>query len=340
MDFTTNVKEKTRELDATGQLILHADHQELHLPTLAVRTQGIEWRMAPGSEATIKYRAGPRGPAEHPAGQHRSVAGRHRNHRAEGDAPTGALDIKARNVDLQQVETLLLQNRGLAGRLTADAKVTGTLESPAIDGRIEVHNGAFQTYKYESLVADLDYAGRRMQVDATLNQSATERITAKGAVPLSLFRRGTGGHTEATAEETVDLQITSTTMNLGLVQGFTDLLANVTGTLQADVRVTGSGADPHVVGYVDIRNGAFGVPLGGVSYTGLNTRINLAEDKLTLQEFQILDEHGGPLRVSGELAVHEKQVGAVNIAAGVGQLRDHRQRARGCRRRCVVEDHR
>ena len=55
IDFTTSMKEKTRQLDATGQLILHPDHQELHLPTLAVRTQGIEWKMAPGSEATIKY---------------------------------------------------------------------------------------------------------------------------------------------------------------------------------------------------------------------------------------------------------------------------------------------
>ena len=314
VDFTTNVKEKTRELDATGQLVLHADHQELHLPTLAVRTQGIEWRMAPGSEATVKY------------GQDRVELGNIRLVSADqsldvtgtialkGDAPTGALDIKARNVDLQQVETLLLQNRGFAGRLTADAKVTGTLANPAIDGRIEVRDGAFQTYKYESLVADVDYAGRRMQVDAALNQSATERITAKGAVPLSLLRRSSGGHTEATADDAVDLHITSTTMNLGLVQGFTDVLANVTGTLQADVRVTGSGADPHLVGYVDIRNGGFGIPLVGGTYSGLNTRINLVDDKLTLQEFQILDEHGGPLRVSGELAVHEKQVGAVNVA--------------------------
>ena len=102
-------------------------------------------------------------------------------------------------------------------------------------------------------------------------------------------------------------------MNLGLVQGFTDRMANVTGTLQADVRVTGSGADPHFVGFIDIRNGAFGVPLGGVSYSGLNTRINLTEDHVRLQEFQILDEHGAMLRVSGELGVHERQVGAVNI---------------------------
>src|SRR4029450_11420771 len=58
LDFTTNIKEKTRELDATGQLILHADHQEIHLPQLAVRTQGVEWRTRPGVEATVRYGRG------------------------------------------------------------------------------------------------------------------------------------------------------------------------------------------------------------------------------------------------------------------------------------------
>ena len=58
LDFTTNIKEKTRELDATGQLVLHPDHQEVHLPQLAVRTQGVEWRTAPGSNATVKYGRG------------------------------------------------------------------------------------------------------------------------------------------------------------------------------------------------------------------------------------------------------------------------------------------
>jgi hypothetical protein len=38
-------------------------------------------------------------------------------------------------------------------------------------------------------------------------------------------------------------------MDLGIVQGFTKQLTKVTGTVQADVR-TGSGADPHVDGYV------------------------------------------------------------------------------------------
>ena len=52
--FTTNIKEKTRELDARGSVILHPDHQEIHLPELAMRTQGVEWRTRPGTEALVQ----------------------------------------------------------------------------------------------------------------------------------------------------------------------------------------------------------------------------------------------------------------------------------------------
>lgn len=314
VDFTTHIQERTRELDAAGQVILHPDHQEIHLPQLALRTAGVEWRIKPGTEATVRYS---------PAGveldnvqlvstdQSLSVDG---TIALQGEAPTAALDVTAQNVDLQQLETLLLQDRGFAGRLNAQARVTGTMEAPTVDGHVEIHNGTFQTYKYESLIADVDYAGRRATIDATLQQSPTERITVTGTAPMSLFSPSTGGeHVAAAAGEEVDLQITSTALGLGVVQGFTDYLANVTGTLEADVRVTGSGQDPHLQGHIDIRNGAFGVPLGGVSYTGLNTRVDLAADKVSLQSFQILDEHGEALNVSGELAVHEKAVGAVNV---------------------------
>ena len=55
------------------------------------------------------------------------------------------------------------------------------------------------------------------------------------------------------------------------------------------------------------------MPAGGVSYSGLDTRIDLDAGRVRLQKFAILDEHGEPLNVAGELAVHERQVGAVNI---------------------------
>ena len=314
IEFKTNVKEKTRELDATGSVILHPDHQEIHLPELAIRTQGVEWRTVPGGNAAIQYGA-ERIELENiklaSGDQSLDISG---VLPLKGAAATGKINARARNVDLQQLEALLLQNQGLIGRLDADATITGTTEAPAVSGHVEVRNGGFKTYKYESLVADVDYAATRVGVDAKLQQSPTEFITAKGSVPTTLFQGSTEtGHVAETAGDQVDLQITSTALNLGVIQGFTNQVTNVTGTLEADVRVTGSGQDPHLRGFIDIKGGAFGVPAGGVSYRGLDTRIELEPDRVRLQKFTVLDEHNQPLHVSGELAVHERQIGGVNV---------------------------
>ena len=314
LNFTTNIQEERRELDATGQLILHPDHQEVHLPRLAIRTEGIEWTNAPGVEATVKY-----GQSRVEIDKLSLVSGSQALDVSgvfalKGDAQASDIKIQAKNVDLRQLETLMLMDRGLSGTLSADATIKGTAESPVIEGRVAVVQGGFQAYKYESLTADVDYQGTRISLNATLQQSATESITAKGAVPTSLFRRSPGGHVEETEADRIDLRITSSALGLGLVQGFTNQITNVAGTVQADVHVTGSGGDPHVAGFVDVKNGAFAVPAGGVSYSGLNTRIELEPDVVRIEKFAIVDEHGERLNVSGDLAVHEREVGAVNIS--------------------------
>ena len=314
LDFTTNLKEKTRELDAAGQVIFHPDHQELHLPTLAVRTQGVEWQTAPASEATVKY-----GRDRVEFENVRLVSGDQsldvNGTLAIGSgSPTGAIDVKANNVDLKQLETLALQNRGLSGRLNADARISGSTAAPDVTGKVQITNGGFQNYQYQSLTADVDYKGTRLGLDATLQRSPTEFLTAKGSVPTSLFRASpTGDHVEAAPGEAIDLQVKSSPIDLGFVQGFTNQITNVTGTLQADVHVIGSGQDPHAQGFIDIKDGSFGVPAAGETFTGLTTRIELQSDVVKIPAFALLDRHGETLRVAGELAVHERQVGAVNV---------------------------
>jgi autotransporter translocation and assembly factor TamB len=314
LDFTTNLKEKTRELDAAGQVIFHPDHQEVHLPTLALRTQGVEWRTAPGSQATVKY-GRERMDFENvrlvSADQSLAVNGT----LAMGTGtPTGAIDVKASNVDLKQIDALTLQNRGLSGRLNADATISGSTAAPDVKGKIEITNGGFQNYQYQSLTADVDYKGTRIGLDARLQQSPTEYITAKGSVPTNLFKSSpTGEHVEPAAGEAIDVQVKSSAIGLGLIQGFTSQVTNVTGTLEADVHVTGSGQDPHAQGVIDIKNGSFGIPAAGETFTGLTTRIELQPESVKVPAFELLDRHGEKLRVAGELAVHERQVGAVNI---------------------------
>jgi autotransporter translocation and assembly factor TamB len=111
----------------------------------------------------------------------------------------------------------------------------------------------------------------------------------------------------------IDIDVASSQIDLGIVQGFTSYVTNVTGVLQANFKVTGSGYDPHLDGAIDIKGGAFSAPLLGMSYTGLDTRIDFKPDAVTISQFQILDDDKNPLTVGGSLAVHERAVGAVDI---------------------------
>jgi translocation and assembly module TamB len=311
--FETKLQEQTRELDATGSVIFHPDHQEIHMPQLALRTEGIEWRMMPGGDPVVQYHH------DRVILKDIKLASGDQTIGVDGtlsrvtDQPSGTLEVHARNVDLAQAERLLLQNRGLHGRLLADATISGTASQPVVDGHVEVRDGAFQNYKYQSLVADVDYSGTKITLDATLQQAPDVAITAKGDVPMSIFERSTGEHVAPTADDVVDLRIQTAALNLGVVQGFTTAVANVGGTLQADVRVTGSGRDPHLGGFIEIRDGAFSVPRAGTSYAGLDTRIDLEPDVIRIRRFEILDENGEQLVVAGQLAVHEREVGAVDI---------------------------
>ncbi len=312
LDFSTSLKEKTRELEARGELILHPDHQEVHLPELAVRTQGVEWKTAPDSRAAIQY-----GGDRIEVDDLKLVSGA-QSLDVSGSLGTGAaaapdakgLAVTAKNVDLQQLETLALTNRGLTGTLNADAAITGSTVAPVVEGRVRIDNGGFQAYHYDSLTANLDYRGPRIGIDATLQQSPTESIAVKGSLPTSLFESANGS---AGPADQIDLQITSTALNLAAIQAVVPQVTNVTGTLQADVHLTGTASDPQPNGYIDIKGGGLGVPAIGETYTGLTTRIDLQPELVKIQQFEIRDRHGERLSVHGQLAVHERQAAGVTI---------------------------
>jgi autotransporter translocation and assembly factor TamB len=325
LNFQTHVAEAAnggakngpRELDASGSVVFHPDHQEIHLPSLALRTQGIEWKSAPGSEAAIEYGAN-RVTVNNfrlvNADQSIAVSGTF----AMGSNPQlGGITVDAKNVDIAQLEHLAMQDRGLTGRLNANATLSGNAKAPDVKGHVDVQSGGFRTFKYQSLTADGTFANDRIGIDARLVQAPGVELTAKGTVPMRALSGGAApadGHVRPAAGESIDLRVQSTRIDLGIIQGFTTQLTKVTGTVQADVAVSGTAADPHLNGYVDFQNGAFAIPEAGTSFSGLTTRIELQPESIRVPRLQLLDQHGKALTIQGQLAVHARQAGAVNIS--------------------------
>ena len=312
LQFNAIAREGLRELEGTGTAVFHPDHREVHLGSMTLRAEQIEWRTAPGTGATIRY------------GNDRIVI--EDLHLVSGDqridlegtvgSTTGALRVRAENVDVAQLDRLILGEERLAGRLTAEGNITGPTNALRAEGTLTLSQGAFRGFTFESLTGKVDYVGRGLTVDLRMQQTPQSWLTATGYAPLSLFRpnpAGTAGHETPEPGEAIVLQVATSQIDLGIIQGFTSYVTDVTGVLQANVKVTGTGADPHVDGVIDIRGGAFAIPDLGTAYTGLDTRIELTADAVNISEMRIVDEHQQVMTIGGRLAVHDRGVGNVDV---------------------------
>jgi autotransporter translocation and assembly factor TamB len=314
--FKTTLVQGERTVTAAGDVVLHPDHQEIHLGSFGLRTNDVAWETAPGAEAAVRYGNG-RVEIDNlhlvSGGQQLLAAGSIGGENAQ-------LHIDARNVDLAAVDQLALGERRFGGTLTANATVSGTFDAPQVEARFDVRGGSFREYRYESLNGTVNYTTAGIRLDTRLTQTPAAWITAKGFVPAAMFRPSTapsdaGVHRDPPPGESLDVLVSSSELDLALVQGFIPQLSRVAGTLQAEIRATGEVSDPHLSGFVEIRNGAFTVAdLTKGGYTGLDTRITLQPDRVLVERLRILDEHENWLEIDGQIAVHEREVGDVQIA--------------------------
>ena len=221
-------------------------------PELAVRTQGIEWRTAPGSQATVNY-------ARRRASSSRACGWSARDQSLDvtgtlalGTAASAeAIDVHARNVDLQQLQTLALQDRGLSGRLNADAKISGSTAAPVVDGTVSDRQRRLPDLSLR--FADARTSTTTARASASMRRCSSRRPSRsprRAACRRASSRRAANGaHVEADARATRSISRSSRPpISLAIVQGFTNQLTNVTGTLEADVHVAGPGEDPHAAG--------------------------------------------------------------------------------------------
>ena len=55
LTFDTSFEEEARSLAAGGRMLIHPDHNELHLQALNLKMGQTLWTLAPGTEATAHY---------------------------------------------------------------------------------------------------------------------------------------------------------------------------------------------------------------------------------------------------------------------------------------------
>jgi translocation and assembly module TamB len=304
LDFDLTAKQPQRAAHGTGSVILHPDHQEVHIEKLALTTANQEWDLAANTPATINYAL--------------DTVTLDNVHLVSGDQEIVAdgrlgqagssIQVKMRNVDLARADELLLRPPQFTGRLNGDATIEGTRERPVVSGEFHVAPGGFRQFTYESFGGTVHYESSGATIDARLQQNADQWITAKGYLPATMFAAQKAG-----AADHIDVTVDSSPLSLGILQGLTNEITNVQGTLEAHVRVTGSADDPHPSGAITLAKGALTVAATGVAYSNIDGRVDLQPDRVHIDQITVLDNHNSALSLTGDLAVHAREVGDFHL---------------------------
>ena len=288
-----------------GTVALRLDQREASLLDLTVTLGRLPWRLAPASTPPIvSWRSGqiavtPVEFATGTSGERIGVAG---TWRTDGN---GALHVTATHVFLDTLQAAFERPTRYGGIVDLDAIVRGTRDRPQAAGTLTITNGRVERVSYQRLQATFSYGAQAFDVDARLDQAPGVWITASGKVPLGLMSDG--------PEQPIDVTVKSSTISLGLIEGITDVVRDVSGTIALDVKAIGTSRDPHLDGRIAIANAGFFVVPTGSTYRNARAALTLTRDRITVESLHVEDTEGRPLDVHGSLGTHELRVGDLQI---------------------------
>jgi translocation and assembly module TamB len=298
-----------------GQVLVHADHHELHPKSLQMELANQRWSLNSSAGAPViawtsstvsgkdlVFDAGP------------GTTGRISISGELGrTSPSGAVSLQVQEVALEDLPPLAPVMAGYRGRLTASATISGTLTRPDIAADFKVMEGGVRAFNFQSLAGHGTLNGDSITGDLRLDQRPGVWLTARGSVPMDLFSR-TG------SKKPVDLAVRSSSIDLGVVEGLTSNLRNVIGTLELDVTAKGPADEPRFDGFVDVKGASFDVAATGIRYRNGDMHLALAPDALTVQRFHLEDAQGNPLEVTGTAGTHAFRIGDLGFELSATQF--------------------
>ena len=301
-----------------GTVLLHPGQPQASLLNLTVALGGAAWRLQPPSPRTADTQDERPAPvlswsddgfaitpvefADPNGAQRIGISG---SWRRDGN---GDLRVTADRVFLETLQTAFDRPTRYGGAVNADVTIRGTAEMPQATGTVTVENGRVERVRYERLQARFSSSGQIVDIDARLDQSPGVWLTVNGKLPMGVFNR-------ELEDRPIDLAIKSSTIDLGLLEGLTNVVHNVTGKARFDVKAVATSRDPHADGTLDVEDAGFVVTATGSAYRNVRAQFGLAPDRIAVEMLHVEDADGHPLDVHGSLGTHELHVGDVAVDA-------------------------
>ncbi|MEZ5839565.1 MAG: translocation/assembly module TamB domain-containing protein [Hyphomicrobiales bacterium] len=204
-----------------------------------------------------------------------------------------ALDIAARSLPATLLD-VVDPKLGAAGRITADARVTGTPAAPRVDWTLDWRDASLAEVRALGLAA-LALSGK-----GTLAGPRTSLDMKIAGAGLDIAVRG---NAPAAATEPLALRVTGK-VPLALANGqLGDRGARASGEAALDLDISGRLPTPSVSGRISTANAGFSDPGSGISASGIAAVLRLAGDNVSIEKLDGSIGKNGTFTASGKVGI-------------------------------------
>jgi translocation and assembly module TamB len=293
------VRQNGQRASIRGSAQLDLEGRSVELDELGLGIEELAWRLIPAvPRPTLTWNES--GIAVTPMQFTDAASGRQRlgvagDWRQDG---SGALHVTAAQVSLETLTAASARAAPYGGVLDLDATISGTRARPIVTGHVSITNGRVRQLSYEQLSGRVEYIGGMFEIGMRLDQSPGVWLTASGAVPLGLID-------PQQPERPMHVAIASTPISLGLIEGITGIVRDVSGQVELSVSAVGTSHHPRFTGSVRLADAGFVVTSTGARYSGGSGVVELRTERMTVDAFEIRDSAGQSLTVSGTVGTSE-----------------------------------
>jgi hypothetical protein len=228
------------------------------------------------------------------------------------------LDVAAENVRVSTVLEALQKDAAGDGVLAAVARIEGTRAQPMIAGRATLRDATYGSARAPDADVGLEYAARRLALDATARDSVGRRVLkGTASLPLDLALGTVKGDRKVAGELRADLVLDS--LALATLPFSSRSMTDVRGLLTADARVRGSWSRPEYAGRAALRDAGLTVTSLGMQLTDAVADLRLVGDTLRLDS--LVASAKGPLRASGTVDLTDRRRPYFDLSASAHDFR-------------------
>ena len=185
--------------------------------------------------------------------------------------------------------------RDVKGEGSIWLKMNGDIKSPSIQCRQRIVNLTYSGVKIDTTYISAGYTQNLLTIDEASIIIKGERSEIKGYIPINLFPF-------SFPSEDMNLSVRLENLPPDIWKPLRKYVIVQAGKTNAELSMLGSPLSPRITGYVDLKGLVTRIPLYGVSFSGLNSRIRFLQEKIEIENFAA-ESAGGKLGLDGYLII-------------------------------------